>query len=196
MDTFDKLKRIRELIREAKISALSIDDKDLQIFAHKIKESIFYESDGDALILNVLHYMCPESCKVVGLSDEFLSFTAQEVLEAIGELSNGVVQINECEGYDGDESYSINFEINSEPMTVVFNSETTRSPKDIVDQLKEKLSGKHRELRENVLATYTLWEIYDENGAAIICYLPTPIAGEIQEMMNKKLGVPSACRQQ
>ncbi|MEM7016766.1 MAG: hypothetical protein AAF512_05425 [Pseudomonadota bacterium] len=194
MNTFEKLQRIVEIIEKSELDNVAVGDAKLKLIMKNIEESPFYETEGDTLTINCLYHLLPDSCRLIGLPDEHLCFMAVPVLEAMTELSPDKFVVDDLDAYDSgydedndDDSgtWWVSFELNGNREKFTFDVETVGDPKSLVDALvNSRLAIRHKFLRKNILASYTLWDIYDEYGAALLCYLPQPIAEEIKNLIR------------
>ncbi len=189
MNTIERLQRIIEIIEKSELDNATVGPAELKLLVDNIEESPFYPTKGGLLTINCLYYLIPDSCRIIGLPDEYLCFMAEPVLEAINELSIGRFSVIDIDGYDDEdeESWSVSFELNGKSEKFTFDSDGVGDPKSFFDAIvNSKLGIRYKFLRQNFLASYTLWDIYDEYGAAILCYLPQSIALEVNNLVNAR----------
>ena len=184
MKTVEKLEAIKEIINNSSLESTSVDPADLTKLTHGIETSPFYESNGDSLCINYLYYLLPKRCRIVGLPDEDLFYMCYDVLEALCELSNGTFAVDNIDADEEDENtFYVEFKLNGKTEKLTFDSEEVRSPKELFDAIvSSELGTRFQLLKENFLVTYSLWEMYDEDGAALICYLPQNIVSSIRKL--------------
>ena len=185
MNTFEKLKNIVEVISNSDLEHTMIGPAELKQLAKNIEKSVFYESEGDALAINCLHYLLPNSCRIVGLPDEALFFMCADVLEAVSGLSEGGFPVDEISaGENDEETYYVHFRLRKKPEKLAFSSEKINDPKKLFDAIaSSRLRIRYKLLQQNFLTSYTLWDIYDEDGAAIVCYLPQSIVASVSKVI-------------
>lgn len=187
MNTIERLQRIVEIIEKSELDNAKVSPTELKLLVDNIEESPFFPTKGDSLAINCLYYLIPDSCRIIGLPDEYLCFMSEPVLQAINELSTDKFSLTDIDGYDDEDdgSWNLSFELNGKPEKFTFDSDVVADPKSFFDAIaNSKLGSRYKFLRQNFLASYTLWNIYDEYGAAILCYLPQSIASEVNNLMN------------
>ncbi len=185
MKTIDALKALVTVIANSGLRTTEVSDEQLKSLAKDIEDSLFFEDQGNALIVNALWLLVPDACRVVGMWDESVCFMALPVLEAIAELSAGELSVDDMDGFDNEGTWKTTFKLNGRRESLTFKESEVANPKDLVEAIAASAVGiRHKTLRETYLVCFASSQIYDEAGGAVICRLPVEVAQQVRTLMS------------
>lgn len=169
--------------------SLSDDDKDELI--EEIEDSLFLSKEGSRLVLNAIYFTRPDACKVIDASD-FVDGTAETVVEGLSELFSEHVDIrlidsdNDIDWSDEEQTIELGVEIGGEKLVINYSSDIASDPLKVTDYVISNLADRVSIFKTEILTTRTTYNVWDEDGAALIVRLPSDVKNKIGDILESK----------
>jgi len=179
------------LLSSHSLTSQSLSDDDKEELVEEIADSLFLSNEGSRLVLNAMYFTCPEACKVIDASD-FVDGTAETVVESLSELFSDRVEIklidseSDIDWSDEEQTIELGVEVDGEKVVVNYSSDIASDPLKVTEYVISKLADSVSVFKTEILITRTTYNIWDEDGAALLVRLPSDVRNKISNILEAK----------